>query len=86
MGKPKLLILDEPSLGLAPIVVQELFRQICEINKRGITILLVEQNARLALEVTSRVYVLQLGKIVYENESKKAKNDQSLIGSFLGTD
>lgn len=85
MGKPKLLMLDEPSLGLAPVVVKELFSCIKKINQQGITILLVEQNARLALEVSSRVYIMQLGKVVYENDSEIAKTDSTLINSYLGT-
>ena len=86
MGKPKLLMLDEPSLGLAPVAVKELFSCIKRIKQQGITILLIEQNARLAMEVSNRVYVIQLGKVVYENDSAIAKNDNTLINSYLGID
>ncbi len=86
MGKPKLLLLDEPSQGLAPVVVNDLFRQILKINKQGMTILLVEQNAHLALEISTRVYVMQLGKIVYSNDAQTAKKDDELISSFIGAD
>jgi branched-chain amino acid transport system ATP-binding protein len=86
MGKPKILLLDEPSQGLAPVIVQELFSQIQKINSQGITVLLVEQNAHLSMQVCQRVYVMQLGKIVYENTSEKAMNDDNLINSYLGTD
>lgn len=86
MGKPKLLLLDEPSQGLAPVVVNDLFRQILKINKQGMTILLVEQNAHLALEISTRVYVMQLGKIVYTNTAEAARKDDALISSFIGAD
>ena len=86
MGKPKLLLLDEPSQGLAPVVVNDLFRQILKINKQGMTILLVEQIAHLALEISTRVYVMQLGKIVYSNDAQTAKKDDELISSFIGAD
>ena len=86
MGKPKYLLLDEPSQGLAPVVVQELFEQIYQINQRGITVLLVEQDANLTMQVCSRVYVMQLGKIVYENTSEAAMHDDTLINRYLGTE
>ena len=86
MRKPKLLLLDEPSQGLAPVVVQELFSQIRKINQQGITVLLVEQNAHLTMQVCKRVYVMQLGKIVYTNSSEVAMQDDALINSYLGTD
>lgn len=86
MGKPKLLLLDEPSQGLAPAVVNDLFRQILKINKQGMTILLVEQNAHLALEISTRIYVMQLGKIVYANDAAIAKKDDAMISSFIGAD
>jgi branched-chain amino acid transport system ATP-binding protein len=86
MGKPKLLLLDEPSQGLAPVVVNDLFRQIMKINQQGMTVLLVEQNAHLALEISDRVYVMQLGKIVYSNDAATARKDDELISSFIGAD
>lgn len=86
MGKPKLLLLDEPSQGLAPVVVNDMFREIMKINKQGITILLVEQNAHLALKISTRVYVMQLGKIVYTNDAITAQKDDALISSFIGAD
>ena len=86
MGHPKLLLLDEPSQGLAPVVVSDMFRQILKINREGMTVLLVEQNAHLALEISSRVYVMQLGKIVYSNDAETARRDTALISSFIGAD
>lgn len=86
MGRPKILLLDEPSQGLAPVVVTDLFRQILKINKQGMSILLVEQNAHLALEISTRVYVMHLGKIVYTNTAAAAQKDSTLISSFIGAD
>lgn len=86
MGRPKILLLDEPSQGLAPVVVTDLFRQILKINRQGMSILLVEQNAHLALEISTRVYVMHLGKIVYANTAAAARNDNTLISSFIGAD
>ncbi len=86
MGHPKLLLLDEPSQGLAPVVVSDMFRQILKINREGMTVLLVEQNAHLALEISARVYVMQLGKIVYSNDAETARKDTALISSFIGAD
>ena len=86
MGKPKMLLLDEPSQGLAPVVVNDLFKQILTINKQGMTILLVEQNAHLALEISTRVYVMRLGEIVYANNAAAARRDDELISSFIGAD
>ena len=79
MSKPKLLMLDEPSLGLAPIVVEDIFRLILRIRKMGTTVLLVEQNARMALSISDRGYVLETGKIVLTNESKKLLADPKVI-------
>jgi len=77
MGRPKLLLLDEPSLGLAPIVVDSIFETIRQINNQGTTILLVEQNAQLALQLSSRGYVIETGKIVLaESSSELLENEQ----------
>ena len=84
MSKPKLLMLDEPSLGLAPIVVEDIFRLILRIRKMGTTVLLVEQNARMALSISDRGYVLETGKIVLTNESKKLLADPKVIDAYFG--
>jgi branched-chain amino acid transport system ATP-binding protein len=84
MAKPKLLLLDEPSLGLAPMVVQELARIISDINKSGISILLVEQNAGLATKVTDMGYVLEVGKIVLEGKLKEIMGNEIVKRAFLG--
>ena len=79
-----MLLLDEPSLGLAPILVQEIFRTICEINKQGVTILLVEQNARIALKVAERAYVLETGKIALSGKSGRAQARSQVQHAYLG--
>jgi len=85
MGSPKFLMLDEPSLGIAPRLISTIFEKIVEINqKQGITILLVEQNANLALEVSSHAYVLETGRIVMQGESKKLRTDPQLKATYLG--
>lgn len=84
MGKPKLLILDEPSLGLAPIIVKEIFSLIKEINAMGITILLVEQNAKMALGVSDRGYVLETGRIVLSGESRDLLANEQVKNAYLG--
>jgi branched-chain amino acid transport system ATP-binding protein len=84
MASPQVLLLDEPSLGLAPILVQEIFEIIKEINKEGVTVLLVEQNARMALKIAHRGYVLETGKIVLEGSSKALMNDERVIDAYLG--
>ncbi len=85
MGNPKFLMLDEPSLGIAPRLISTIFEKIVEINRsHGITILLVEQNANLALEVSSYAYVLETGRIVMEGESKKLRADPQLKATYLG--
>ena len=85
MGSPKFLMLDEPSLGIAPRLISTIFEKIVEINqKQGITILLVEQNANLALEVSSQAYVLETGHIVMQGESKKLRTDPQLKATYLG--
>ena len=77
MSEPKLLCLDEPSLGLAPLVVRDIFRTIRAINERGTSVLLVEQNARYALETASRGYVLQTGSIIVERLVRRAREGRA---------
>jgi branched-chain amino acid transport system ATP-binding protein len=84
MAKPKLLLLDEPSLGLAPLLVQAIFDIVRELRNGGQTILLVEQNARQALLVSSQAYVLENGKIVLEGPAQKLMSDPAVISSYLG--
>lgn len=84
MAKPKLLMLDEPSLGLAPLIVREIFRIISELRRRGVSILLVEQNARAALQVADYAYVLENGGIKIEGEAEMLRNDPRVIESYLG--
>lgn len=84
MASPKLFILDEPSLGLAPIIVKEIFQIIKEINKQGVTVLLVEQNAFQTLKIADYVYVLETGNIVLEGTAEVIRNDESVKKSYLG--
>ncbi|QSZ26960.1 ABC transporter ATP-binding protein [Aceticella autotrophica] len=84
MSKPKMLLLDEPSMGLAPIVVQDIFKTIKSINKSGTTILLVEQNAKMALSIADRAYVLETGKISLEGEATVLINDERVKKAYLG--
>lgn len=84
MAKPKLLIMDEPSLGLAPLVVESLATVIREIHKEGIGVLLVEQNARLAFSLTDVVYVLEVGKVALEGKTEKLMNHEIMRKAFLG--
>jgi branched-chain amino acid transport system ATP-binding protein len=84
MAKPKLLLMDEPSMGLSPILVREIFQIITEINKQGTSILLVEQNAQMALEVSQRGYVLETGRIVLEDTSANLLHNEKVIHAYLG--
>lgn len=84
MVRPELLLMDEPSMGLAPIVVQEIFKIIKEINKSGTTILLVEQNAHMALSIADKAYVLETGQIVMKGNPKDLLNDDSIRSAYLG--
>jgi branched-chain amino acid transport system ATP-binding protein len=84
MARPKLLLLDEPSLGLAPMIVTKIFDMIREINQQGTTILLVEQNANMALHVAHRGYVLETGRIVLEDNAKNLMNNEQVKKSYLG--
>ena len=84
MSDPKLIMLDEPSMGLAPILVEQIFDIIKELHKAGTTILLVEQNAQMALSVADRGYVLETGKIVTSGSGKELLNDESVKKAYLG--
>ncbi|HRD97955.1 MAG TPA: ABC transporter ATP-binding protein [Rubrivivax sp.] len=84
MGQPKLLMLDEPSLGLAPLIVRDIFRIISRLRESGVTILLVEQNARAALEVADHGYVLETGDLVLEGPAEQLADDPRVIETYLG--
>ena len=84
MSKPKMLLLDEPSMGLSPILVQEIFSIIQDVNKTGVTVLLVEQNAKKALSIADRAYVLETGKIILQGDADKLLNDESVKKAYLG--
>ena len=84
MSKPKLMMLDEPSMGLAPILVDQIFEIIEALNKAGTTILLVEQNAQMALSIADRAYVLETGRIVNTGTGKDLLNDDSVKKAYLG--
>lgn len=84
MNRPDMLILDEPSMGLAPLVVKEIFDIIKEINESGTTILLVEQNANMALSIADTAYVLETGKIVLSGNAKEIANNDSVRSAYLG--
>jgi branched-chain amino acid transport system ATP-binding protein len=84
MARPRLLMLDEPSLGLAPLLVAELFRVIREINGQGVTVLLVEQNVHQALEIAHRAYVLETGRIVKEGAARDLLDDPAIKEAYLG--
>jgi branched-chain amino acid transport system ATP-binding protein len=85
MGRPRFLMLDEPSLGIAPLLVKAIFRQIVEINReRGITILLVEQNANLALEIATFGYVLETGRVILQDASAALRSDPKVRSAYLG--
>lgn len=84
MAHPRIMLLDEPSMGLSPILVEQIFETIVELNKQGTTILLVEQNARMALSIAHRGYVLQTGEIILHDTSAKLKEDPMVQKSYLG--
>ena len=86
MDRPKLMLLDEPSLGLAPLVVMEIFNVIRKLQKDGTTILLVEQNAKAALKVATRGYVIETGRITLEGEAKALLEDKDVMRAYLGKD
>jgi branched-chain amino acid transport system ATP-binding protein len=84
MGRPKLLLLDEPSLGLAPIIVEQLFDKITDINRQGVTVLLVEQNAAMALSVATRGYLLENGRVVLEDRTENLHDHPLVKEAYLG--
>ena len=84
MTRPKLLLLDEPSMGLAPFLVKEIMRIILRLNREGVTILLVEQNARVALQLAEYGYVLETGNIVIEGDARTLQSDESIVKAYLG--
>ena len=84
MAKPRLLLLDEPSMGLAPIIVQDIFRTLREINRQGLTIFLVEQNVRQALKIADRGYVIETGRIVLEGSGRELLDDPKVRDAYLG--
>jgi len=84
MANPRLLLLDEPSLGLAPVLVKQIFRTIREINESGVTVILVEQNARIALKLAHRGYVLELGKIVMYDTASDLLENPDVVQAYLG--
>ena len=84
MTKPNLLLLDEPSMGLAPLLMYEMFRTLKRLNQEGLTILLIEQNARLALRFAHRAYVLDTGEIIAQGESEAIMEDPKVKKAYLG--
>lgn len=84
MSKPKMLLLDEPSMGLSPILVQEIFSIIQDVNKTGVTVLLVEQNAKMALNIANRAYVLETGQVVISGDAKELSNNEQVRKAYLG--
>ena len=84
MSRPKLLMLDEPSLGLAPIMVEKIFDTIVDLNAGGLTVLLVEQNAHAALEISRHGYVMETGKVTLEGDSRMLLQDERVKKAYLG--
>ena len=84
MSKPRLLLLDEPSMGLAPLMVQKVFETVLEVSREGVTILLIEQNAKLALEVSHRGYVMESGEITLAGDAKALLHDDKVRAAYLG--
>jgi branched-chain amino acid transport system ATP-binding protein len=84
MSQPRLLMLDEPSLGLAPLIVADIFRTIGELRQAGVSVLLVEQNARAALEIADRAYVMELGEFIMSGPASEIRGDQRVVASYLG--
>jgi branched-chain amino acid transport system ATP-binding protein len=84
MAKPRLLMLDEPSLGLAPLIVREIFRVLADLRKSGVAILLVEQNARAALQIADYGYVLESGEVALEGQSDALEGNSRVLESYLG--
>ncbi|MFT3983239.1 MAG: ABC transporter ATP-binding protein [Lachnospiraceae bacterium] len=84
MSRPKIILMDEPSMGLSPLLVKEIFNIIREVHKQGITVLLVEQNAKMALSIADRAYVLETGRISMSGEAKELLNDEKVKKAYLG--
>jgi branched-chain amino acid transport system ATP-binding protein len=84
MGAPKLLMLDEPSLGLAPIIVADIFRTVSELKAAGVSVLLVEQNAQAALKIADRAYVMELGEFVLDGAASDIASNDRVVASYLG--
>ena len=84
MAKPKIMLLDEPSMGLSPLLVKEIFHIIKDINSQGVTVLLVEQNAKMALGIADMAYVLETGRIVMSGEGKQLLNSEDIRKAYLG--
>ena len=84
MGEPKLLMLDEPSLGLAPLIVEDIFRTIGELRAGGVSVLLVEQNAKAARQIADRAYVMELGEFVLHGQAKDVASNERVAASYLG--
>ena len=84
MSKPKMLLLDEPSMGLSPLLVKEIFRTIVRVNENGVTVLLVEQNAKMALNIANRGYVIETGNITMEGMASDLANDPKVKQAYLG--
>lgn len=84
MAEPKILLMDEPSLGLAPVVVEQVFETILRIREQGVTIVLVEQNARMALSLADKAYVLEVGNIVLQGTGRELLNHESVKAAYLG--
>ena len=84
MSRPKMLLLDEPSMGLSPILVQEIFQCITEVNRDGTTVLLVEQNAKMALSISHRAYVLETGNISLEGPAAELLDNEQVRQAYLG--
>ena len=84
MCKPKMLLLDEPSMGLSPLLVKEIFKIIPDVNRQGVTVLLVEQNAKMALDIANRAYVLETGTIKMEGDAHELANNIEVRKAYLG--
>ena len=84
MSKPKMLLLDEPSMGLSPLLVKEIFRTIVRVNESGVTVLLVEQNAKMALNIANRGYVIETGSITMEGRASDLADDPKVKQAYLG--
>ena len=84
MSNPKMLLLDEPSMGLSPLLVEEIFQIIQDVNKSGVTVLLVEQNAKMAMQIANRVYVMETGTIMMSGNSEEMRNNEQVRRAYLG--